>query len=109
YVKHDNKFASLKKGVDDPYEIGLDRAIELIEEKRERDRKKIIKTFNEEPELKVLNGRWGPYIAYKKENFRISKDIKKDPAKLTLKDCKDIISKNKKKGKSKKSSSSKKA
>ncbi len=108
YVKHDNKFASLKKGVDDPYEIGLDRAIELIEEKRERDRKKVIKIFDEEPELKVLNGRWGPYIAYNKENFRIPKDLKKDPAKLTLKDCKDIISKNKKKGKSKRSSSSKK-
>ncbi len=108
YVKHDNKFASLKKGVDDPYEIGLDRAIELIEEKRERDRKKVIKTFDEEPELKVLNGRWGPYIAYNKENFRIPKDLKKDPAKLTLIDCKDIISKNKKKGKSKGSSSSKK-
>lgn len=109
YVRHDNKFASLKKGVDDPYEIGLDRAIELIEEKRERDRKKIIKTFKEEPDLKILNGRWGPYIAYKKDNFRIPKEQKNDPGKLTLKDCKDIINKNKKKGKSKGSSSSKKA
>ncbi len=89
YVRHDGKFASLKKGVDDPYEIGLERAIELIEEKRERDNNKFIKTFEEEPDLQVLNGRWGPYISYQKKNYRIPKDV--EAASLSLEDCMKLI------------------
>ncbi|MFW6369963.1 MAG: type I DNA topoisomerase [Bacteroidota bacterium] len=89
YVRHNNAFTSLKKGVDDPYKITLERAIELIEEKREKDRNKIIKQFDEEPDLQVLNGRWGPYISYKKKNYKIPK--KMDSSKLTLEDCKKII------------------
>ncbi|MDR2927368.1 MAG: type I DNA topoisomerase [Cytophagaceae bacterium] len=73
YVRHDAKYASLKKGVDDPMEITLDRAIELIEEKREKDNKKLFKSFKEEPELLILNGRWGPYISYKGNNYKIPK------------------------------------
>ena len=52
YIRHDGKFTSLKKGVDDPLEISIERAIELIEEKREKDNNRIIRTFEEEPELK---------------------------------------------------------
>ena len=89
YVRHDSKFYSLKKGEDDPYTIEKERAIELIQEKREADKKKIIKTFNEEKDLKVLNGRWGPYIAYKKKNFKIPKGKKAEE--LSLEDCMDII------------------
>ncbi|WP_234408890.1 topoisomerase C-terminal repeat-containing protein [Marinilabilia salmonicolor] len=74
YVRHDGKFASLKKGVDDPMTIDLERAIELIEEKRERDNKKHIKSFEEDKDVQVLNGRWGPYISYKKKNYKIPKD-----------------------------------
>ena len=77
--------------------IQLDRAIELIETKREADKKKIINTFEKEPDLRVLNGRWGPYISYKKDNYRIPK--KTDPAALTLADCMKIIESGK--GKSK--------
>ncbi len=88
YVKHDNKYAGLRKG-DDPMKITLDRAIELIEEKRERDRNKYIKSFKEEPELQVLNGRWGPYISYKKKNYKIPRG--KDPKELSVKDCMEII------------------
>ncbi|MDA3952767.1 MAG: type I DNA topoisomerase [Bacteroidales bacterium] len=88
YVRHDSKFISLKKE-DNPYKIELDRAIELIDEKREKDRLKTIKVFEEEPELQILNGRWGPYISYKKKNYRISKEI--EASTLTLKQCKDII------------------
>ena len=62
YIRHDNKFVSLKKGEDDPYSIDLETAIVRIKDKREADLKKIIKVFDEEPELKLLNGRWGPYI-----------------------------------------------
>ncbi|MFW5890319.1 MAG: topoisomerase C-terminal repeat-containing protein, partial [Marinilabiliaceae bacterium] len=89
YVRHDGKFASLKKGIDDPMTIELDRAIELIEEKRERDNKKTIKTFEENKDLFVLNGRWGPYVSYKKKNYKIPKD--KEAASLTYEDCLKLI------------------
>ncbi len=89
YVRHDGKFASLHKGVDDPLTITLERAIELIEEKREKDNKKTIKTFKEDDELAVLNGRWGPYIKYRKKNYKIPKDTEAD--KLTLEACMELI------------------
>lgn len=89
YVRHDGKFASLKKGIDDPLEISLDRAIELIEEKRERDNKKTIKTFDEDNEMLILNGRWGPYISYKKKNYKIPKD--KDASALTYKESLQLV------------------
>ena len=76
YIRHDGKFISLKKGVDDPYTIDLDTAIVRINDKREADIKKTIKIFDEEPELKILNGRWGPYVAYGKEKIRIPKTKK---------------------------------
>ncbi len=90
YVRHDNKFVSLGKEYD-PFTVELDKAIELIEAKREKDRKAVIKTFDEEPDLKVLNGRWGPYISYKKKNYKIPKKMKAEE--LTLEDCKKIIDK----------------
>ena len=95
YVKHNNVFCSLKRNVDDPYTITSERAIELIEEKREKDRNKYIKTFDDEPDLQVLNGRWGPYIAYQKKNFRIPKET--DAAKLSKEDCMKIIKESSKK------------
>ena len=96
YVKHNNKFYSLKKD-DDPQTIDKERAIQLIEEKRERDRNKYIKTFENHPELEILNGRWGPYISYQKKNYKIPKDT--DPSKLSYEDCMKIIEN---KGKTKK-------
>jgi DNA topoisomerase-1 len=88
YVRHDNKFVSLGKE-DDPFTVSLKRAVELIEAKREKDRKAIISVFEEEPELRVLNGRWGPYISYKRKNYKIPKKVKAEE--LTLKDCLKII------------------
>ncbi len=88
YIRHDGKFASLKKDVDDVMEIELDRAIELIEEKRQSDREKFIKAFEEEG-IEVLNGRWGPYIKFKKKNYKIPKDV--DAKKLTLEECQELI------------------
>ncbi len=89
YIRHDNKFVSLEKNVDDPYTIEFDRAIELIEAKREKDRNALIKIFDEEPELRLLNGRWGPYISYKKKNYKIAKGTEAE--KLSLEDCMKII------------------
>lgn len=88
YVKHRSKYYSLKSQ-DDPFKIGLDRAMELIEEKRERDRKRTIKSFSKDPGMVVLKGRFGPYISYSDGNYRIPKD--KEAEKLTLEDCYQII------------------
>jgi DNA topoisomerase-1 len=90
YVRHDGKFYSLKKNIDDPYTIELNRAIELIEEKREADKNKIINIFNtDDGEIQVLNGRFGPYISFNKKNFKIPKD--KDAKTLTVEECIDLI------------------
>lgn len=88
YIRHDNKFVSLGKG-DDPYVVSLDRAIELIDAKRDKDDKSVIKIFAEEPDLKVLNGRFGAYISFKKANYKIPKKVEAE--KLTLDDCLKII------------------
>ncbi|MBN1115653.1 MAG: type I DNA topoisomerase [Bacteroidales bacterium] len=97
YIRHNNAFVSLKKDVDDPYAITAERAIELIEEKREKDKNKYIKTFDDEPELQILNGRWGPYLVYKKKNFKIPKGV--EPASLSKEDCMKIITDSDKKKK----------
>ena len=89
YVRHDGNFVSLKKGIDDPLIVTLDRAIELIEEKRENTIKSVLKTFAEEPEIRILEGRWGPYISFKKGNYKIQKGT--DVQTLTIADCKTII------------------
>jgi DNA topoisomerase I len=89
YIRHDNKFVSLGKG-DDPYVVTLSRAVELIEAKRDKDDKAVIRVFDEDSDLKVLNGRWGAYISYKKGNFKIPKKV--DAQKLTFEDCMKIIS-----------------
>lgn len=80
YIRHKGAFYSLKKE-DDPLTIEAPRAIELIEAKRKAEREKLIKTFPENPDVQVLNGRWGPYIAIGKNNFKIPKG--KDPKSLT--------------------------
>jgi len=89
YVRHDAKFVSLKKGVDDPLEIDLSRAIVLIEEKRKADKEKFIKSYEEDADLQILNGRWGPYISYQKKNYKIPKDT--EPSKLSYEDCLKLV------------------
>ncbi|MCC5923439.1 MAG: type I DNA topoisomerase [Crocinitomicaceae bacterium] len=86
YIQHDGKFVSLKE--DDPMEVNLSRAIELIEQKKEEDAKKMIKVFEEDETVQILNGRWGPYLKIGKNNFKLPKDI--EPEKLTLEECKEI-------------------
>lgn len=88
YVRYDNKFVSLPKDVD-PLEITAEEAVALIEAKEKEEKEKIIKTFLEEPGLQVLKGRYGPYIAFEKENYKIPKGL--DPAELSLEDCRKII------------------
>jgi DNA topoisomerase-1 len=90
YVRHQNKFYSLGKS-DDPFSIELERAIEVIQKKREQDKNKVIRTFPEKPGLQILNGRWGPYISLDKENFKIPKGSKAEE--LGYDECLEIISK----------------
>lgn len=95
YLRHDGKFFSLMKDIDDPMTIIKSRAIELIDENRKIEKKRIIKNFSTDPDIKVLSGRYGPYISYKKKNFRIPR--KKDPESLTYDDCMKIIEEGQKK------------
>ncbi len=89
YVKHDGKFVSIPADIA-PAAITLAEAEALIVEKRNAETKKVIKTFDEEPELSILNGRYGVYIAYKKSNYKIPKSVA-DPSALTLEECREII------------------
>jgi len=84
YVQHDKKYVSIPKE-EDPYTITLPRAIELIEAKRIADANKTIKVFPENPDVQVLNGRFGPYIKAGKKNVKIPKG--KEPKELTLEEC----------------------
>jgi len=90
YVRHNKAFYSLSK-TDDPYTIKMDRAIEIIVEGKEKAKKREIKRFDEDKDIVILNGRYGPYIAYKKKNYRIPKS--KVPEDLTYEECKEIIEK----------------
>ncbi len=90
YIRHDDKFYSLESG-DDPYAITEERAIELILEKRKSDANKVIKTFDENPDIQVLKGKYGPYIKAGKKNVKIPKG--KDPAALTLDECIELAEK----------------
>lgn len=89
YVRHNNQFISLAK-TDDPYTVTLERAVELIGAKREKEKNAVIKGFPEDDGLKVLNGRWGPYISYKKENFRIPRGTQ--AADITYEECMKLVS-----------------
>jgi len=85
YVRHNSTFYSLPKGVD-PHDVTEEMAIELIIEKRKKDAEKLIKAFDEDPAMKVLNGRWGPYIEFGKLNIKIPKG--KEPLELSFDECK---------------------
>jgi DNA topoisomerase-1 len=86
YIRYKSKFFSLKKGLDDPYTVTFDRAIEVILEKNDSDSKKVIKDFGE---IKLLNGRYGPYLTKDKVNYRLPKGTEAE--KLTKEDCMKII------------------
>ncbi len=89
FVRYDGKFVSIPKNLD-PMSITAEEAIELIEAKKRKDEQRFVKRFDEEPEMEILNGRFGPYIAYKKKNYRIPKTIE-SPENLTLEECRKII------------------
>ena len=89
YIKHDNKFVSIPKEYA-PAAITLEEAVQLIIAKRDAETKKVVKTFTEDADMQILNGRYGIYIAYKKSNYKIPKTVK-EPANLTFEECKEIV------------------
>ncbi|MCD7932894.1 MAG: type I DNA topoisomerase [Tannerellaceae bacterium] len=89
FIRHDGKFISIPKDLN-PLSITLDEAIELIKEKRIKDEQRFLKKFDEDPELEILNGRYGPYIAYKGKNYRIPKTVQ-EPATLSFEECMKIV------------------
>ena len=104
YVKYGTKFVSLKKE-DDPYTINLERALELVEEKKKVDAEREIKIF-EEQGISVLKGRYGPYVTNGKKNARVPKD--REPDTLTLEECVELIASAKPRPKRKRAAKKKK-
>jgi DNA topoisomerase-1 len=88
FIRHNGLFISIPKTMN-PTSITPEEAIELIEDKRKKEQERHIKTFDEDPEVEVLNGKYGPYIAYKGANYRIPKGA--DPTSLRLDECRKII------------------
>ena len=105
YVRHNNAFVSIPKGTD-PMSITLEDAIALIQGKREAAENKVIKIFEDEPGLQILNGRYGPYIAFEKKNYKIPENI--EPKDLSKDACFKVIELQKMKGETKKPRYSKK-
>jgi len=89
YVRHDGKFVSIPKDTA-PAAVTLDEAIALIDEKRLREAQRVVKTFDADPSLQILNGRYGVYIAYNDKNYKIPKTVE-DPAALTLDEAMEIV------------------
>lgn len=88
YVRCQSKFVSIPKGTD-PMDITFDEAVALLKAKEEAEAKKVIKTFPEDPDMQILNGRYGPYIAYKQKNYKIPTSV--DAADLSLSACFSVI------------------
>ena len=107
FIRHDGKFVSIPKDLN-PLTITAEEAIALIEGKRVKDEQRFIKKFEEDPEMEILKGRFGPYISYQKANYRIPKTVT-DPTILTLEDCKKIIDEAGEKPAAKKTTRKKKA
>ncbi len=90
YILHNRKYTSLPKDAD-PMTITLEEAIALIEEKREQDNQKHLKIFLEDPKLEVLNGRYGPYLAYDGKNYRLPRAMHEKATQLTYEECMKVI------------------
>ena len=95
YVLHNRKYVSIPKDAD-PLSITLDEAVALIGAKRDEDDKRHLKKFDEDPKLEVMNGRFGPYIAYDGKNYRLPKAMHAKAAELSLEQCMEIVNKTKK-------------
>ena len=92
YVLHQKKYASLPKD-EDPMTVTIEKAIEIIVRKRKQEEQRHIKTFEEDAGMEVLNGRYGPYLAYDGKNYRLPKALHDKAAELTYSQCMEIVNK----------------
>ena len=90
YVMHMRKYVSLPKE-ENPMTVTLETAIELIEKKRQQDAQRHLKSFAEDDKMEVMNGRYGPYIAYDGKNYRMPKAMHDKAAELTYAECQEIV------------------
>jgi len=90
YVRHDGKFVSIPKDMA-PLSVTLEDAVSLIEAKRVAEAQKVVKSFDEDPGMQILNGRYGVYITYNKANYKIPRTVT-NPADLTFDECLEIVS-----------------
>jgi DNA topoisomerase-1 len=90
YVLHDKKYVSMPKELD-PLTITLTEAINLILDKRQQDQQRHLKSFDADGKMDIMNGRYGPYIAYNGKNYRIPKAQQEKAEELTLEECMEII------------------
>ena len=108
YVKYDSKYASIKE--DDPYTITLERALEIVAEKKEADANKVVKIFDEDPEIQIHNGRWGAYLTNGSKNAKLTKEQKEAPLEIDFATAKKLIDEApEKRGRGKKKAVAKKA
>ncbi|MBO7116610.1 MAG: type I DNA topoisomerase [Prevotella sp.] len=90
YILHQKKYTSLPKGTD-PMTVTLDEAVALINEKRQQEEKRHLKTFSEDSKLEIIDGRYGPYLSYNGKNFRLPKNMHQRAAELTYDECMNIV------------------
>ena len=92
YVLHKKKYVSIPKDID-PMEITQEEAVALIEESRKAEKQRHLKTFEEDPKLEVMNGRYGPYLSYDGKNYRLPKNLHEKAENLTYEQCMEIVNK----------------
>ena len=90
YIQHQGKYVSIPKG-HDPLSLTFEEASELINAKRKEDAEKHLRTFEEDPELEVMKGRFGSYLLYKGSNYRLPRNMQADPSNLTYEQCMEVI------------------
>ena len=90
YVQHNHKYVSIPKDID-PLNITREEAIDLIEKSRDQEKQRHVKSFEEDAELEVMNGRYGPYICYKGKNYRMPKAMHERAAELSYEECMEIV------------------
>ncbi|MBO4821932.1 MAG: type I DNA topoisomerase [Prevotella sp.] len=90
YIMHDKKYVSLPK-TEDPLTVQLDKAIELIDEKRQQEANRHLQQFEEDPKMEVMNGRYGAYICYDGKNYRMPKAMQNKVGKLTYEECINVV------------------
>lgn len=90
YIHYDKSYISIPKDTD-PLSISLEHAVKIILQYRLDEARKHLKTFDEDPDLEVMNGRYGPYLSYKKQNYKLPKSMHDKAEQLTYEECMDII------------------